>query len=115
LSVDWRSGLSGVGRATRQNQNTALQESNESGITGTVISSGVSVCIDNGIDFVTLEKGFNDMIMDVGDEVRAVGIKTNDKLAAKSVSKMPEDFAVRKLPAIKRRLKALESAIQSDD
>jgi len=108
LSVDWRSGLSLAGKADRApSQNTAPEESTDGGITGTVISSGASVCVDNGIDYETFDKAFSNVTLDVGDEVTVVGVRTNDKFAAKSVSKTPQDVAARKLTVIKRRLEEL--------
>ena len=116
LSVDWRSGLSLAGKADRApSQNTAPEESTDGGITGTVISSGASVCVDNGIDYETFDKAFSNVTLDVGDEVTVVGVRTNDKFAAKSVSKTPQDVAARKLTVIKRRLEELQSAIQKAD
>jgi hypothetical protein len=116
LSVDWRSGLSLAGKVDRTpSQNTVPQESTDGGITGTVISSAASVCVDNGIDYVTFDKAFSSVALDVGDEVTVVGIRTNEKFAAKSVSKMPQDLASRKLAVIKRRLDELQFAIQKAD
>ena len=108
LSVDWRSGLSLAGKADQApSQNAAPQESTNVGITGTVISSGASVCVDNGIDYVTFDKAFSNVTLEVGDEVTVVGVRTDDKFAAKSVSKTPQDLTSRKLTAIKRRLEEL--------
>jgi replication factor A1 len=116
LSVDWRSGLGLAGKEGRApSQNTAPQESTDGGVTGTVISSAASVCVDNGIDYVTFDKAFSNVTFDVGDEVTVVGIRTNDKFAAKSVSKTPQDLASRKLATIKRRIDELQSAIQKAD
>jgi replication factor A1 len=116
LSVDWRSGLSSAGRMDRApSHDTVPQESTEGGITGTVISSAASVCVDNGIDYVTFDKASSSVTLDVGDEVTVVGIRTNDKFAAKSVSKTPQDLASRKLAVIKRRLDELQFAIQKAD
>lgn len=116
LSVDWRSGLSLAGKVDRTpSQNTVPQESTDGGITGTVISSAASVCVDNGIDYVTFDKAFSNVTLDVGDEVTVVGVRTNDKFAAKSVSKTPQDLASRKLAVIKRRLDELQSATHEAD
>jgi hypothetical protein len=65
------------------------------------------VCVDNGIDYETFDKAFSNVTLDVGDEVTVVGVRTNDKFAAKSVSKTPQDVAARKLTVIKRRLEEL--------
>lgn len=73
------------------------------------------MCVDNGIDYVTFDKAFSNVTFDVGDEVTVVGIRTNDKFAAKSVSKTPQDLASRKLATIKRRIDELQSAIQKAD
>ncbi|MGZ4863616.1 MAG: OB-fold nucleic acid binding domain-containing protein [Halobacteriota archaeon] len=108
LSVDWRSGLSVAGKADKPlSQSTAPQESTEGGITGTVISSGAAVCVDNGIDYEIFDKAFSNLTLDVGDEVTVVGVRTNDKFAAKSVSRTPQDVVSRKLTVIKRRLEEL--------
>ncbi len=116
LSVDWRSGLSLAGKVDQApSQNTVPQESTDAGITGTVISSAASVCVDNGIDYVTFDKAFSSVALDVGDEVTVIGTRTNDKFAAKSISKTPQDVAPRKLTVIKRRLDELQSAIQKAD
>jgi hypothetical protein len=116
LSVDWRSGLSLAGKVGRApSQNTVPQESTDAGITGTVISSAATVCVDNGIDYVTFDKAFSSVALDVGDEVTVVGTRTNDKFAAKSISKTPQDVAPRKLEVIKRRLDELQSAVQKAD
>jgi replication factor A1 len=116
LSVDWRSGLSLAGKEDRApSQNTVPQESTDAGITGTVISSAASVCVDNGIDYVTFDKAFSSVALDVGDEVTVVGTRTNDKFAAKSISKTPQDVASRKLAVIKRRLDGLQSATHEAD
>jgi replication factor A1 len=116
LSVDWRSGLSLASKTDRApSKKTVKQESTDGGITGTVISSGASVCVDNGIDFVTFDKAFSNETLDVGDEVTVVGIRTNERFTAKSVSKMPENLAPRKLAAIKSRLDALQSATKEAD
>jgi len=116
LSVDWRSGLSLAGKVDRApSQNTVPQESADGGITGTVISSAASVCVDNGIDYLTFDKASSSVTLDVGDEVTVVGIRTNDKFAAKSVSKTPQDLASRKLAVIKRRLDEIQSSIQKAD
>ena len=116
LSVDWRSGLGLAGKEDRApSQNTAPQESTNGGITGTVISSAASVCVDNGIDYVTFDKAFSNVTLDVGDEVTVVGTRTNDNFAAKSVSKTPQDLASQKFAVIKRRLDELQSAIQKAD
>jgi replication factor A1 len=112
LSVDWRSGLSLADESGRaQKEHTALQESADAGITGTVISSAMAVCVDNGVDYVTFDKAFDNLALAVGDEVMVVGIKTNDKFEAKSISKPPQDVALRKLETIKRRLSELQSFI----
>jgi len=116
LSVDWRSGLSLAGKVDKApSQNTVPLESSEGGVTGTVISSAASVCVDNGIDYVTFDKAFSSVALDVGDEVTVVGIRTNDKFAAKSISKTPQDVASQKLAVIKKRLDGLQSAIQKAD
>jgi replication factor A1 len=109
LSVDWRSGLclaNKSGRAHKEHE--ALQESADAGITGTVISSAMAVCVDNGVEYVTFDKAFDNLALVVGDEVIVVGTKTNDKFEAKSISKPPQDVALRKLETIKRRLSELQ-------
>jgi replication factor A1 len=112
LSVDWRSGLCLADKSGRaQKEHAALKESADAGITGTVVSSALAVCVDNGVDYVTFDKAFDNLELAVGDEVIVVGIKTNDKFEAKSISKPPQDVALRKLETIKRRLKALQSFI----
>jgi replication factor A1 len=112
LSVDWRSGLclaNKIGRA--QKEHAAPQESADAGITGTVISSAMAVCVDNGVDYVTFDKAFDNLALTVGDEVTVVGIKTNDKFEAKSIAKLPQEVASRKLETIKRRLNEFHSSI----
>lgn len=116
LSVDWRSGLGLEGKVDRApSQDAVPQEGTNGGITGTVISSAASVCVDNGIDYVTFDKASSSVTLDVGDEVSVVGIRMNDKFAAKSVLKTPEDLAPQKLAAIKRRLDELQFAIEKED
>ena len=116
LSVDWRSGLGLADKVNRApSQDTVPQEGTNGGITGTVISSAASVCVDNGIDYVTFDKASSSVTLDVGDEVTVVGIRMNDKFAAKSVSKTPEDLAPQKLAVIKRRLDELQFAIEKED
>ena len=108
LSVDWRSGLCLADKVGAQKEHAALQESADAGITGTVISSAIAVCVDNGVDYVTFDKAFDNLALVVGDEVIVVGTKTNDKFEAKSISKPPQDVALRKLETIKRRLSELQ-------
>jgi len=108
LSVDWRSGLCLADKVGAQKEHAALQESADAGITGTVISSAIAVCVDNGVDYVTFDKAFDNLALVVGDEVIVVGTKTNDKFEAKSISKPPQDVALRKLEKIKRRLSELQ-------
>ena len=116
LSVDWRSGLGSAGKVDRApSQDIVPQESTNGGITGTVISSAASVCVDNGIDYVTFDKASSSVTLDVGDEVTVVGTRMNDKFAAKSVLKTPQDLAPQKLAVIKRRLDELQFAIQKED
>ncbi|HYB59046.1 MAG TPA: OB-fold nucleic acid binding domain-containing protein [Candidatus Acidoferrales bacterium] len=122
LSVDWRSGLalaSTVDDGARDNttsqeaegHNTTSQEAEEV-ITGMIISSAASVCVDNGTDYVTFERASSNLMLEVGEEVTVVGDRTNDALRVRSVSKIPQDAASRKVATIKRRLDALNSSKQ---
>jgi hypothetical protein len=132
LSVDWRSGLtlaSTVDDGIRDNatsqeaeghnatsqeaegHNATSQEAEEV-ITGMVISSAASVCVDNGIDYVTFERALSKSTLEVGEEVTVVGDRINDALRVRSVSKIPQDAASGKVATIKSRLDALDSSKQ---
>lgn len=112
LSVDWRSGLTLASTADGGARHNAASQEAEEAITGMIISSAASVCVDNGIDYVTFERALSNMALEVGEEVTVVGDKTNDELTVRSVSKMPQDAASRKVVGIKRRLDALGSSKQ---
>jgi hypothetical protein len=71
----------------------------------------MAVCVDNGVDYLTFDKAFDNLALTVGDEVTVVGIKTNDKFEAKSIAKLPQEVASRKLETIKRRLNEFHSSI----
>jgi replication factor A1 len=113
LSVDWRSSLTLASTADDgSSQTTASQEEAEEAIEGMIISSAASVCVDNGIDYVTFEKTLSNMPLEVGEEVTIIGHRTNDGLTVKSVSKMPQEVDSQKIATIKRRLDALGSPKQ---
>jgi replication factor A1 len=122
LSVDWRSALtlanvlddgapSNTASQEAEGLNTASQEAEEV-ITGMIVSSGASVCVDNGIDYVTFERALSNLTLEIGEEVAVVGDRTNDALRVRSVSKIPQDAASRKVATIKGRLDALGSSKQ---
>jgi hypothetical protein len=94
-----------------EGHNTTSQEAEEV-ITGMIISSAASICVDNGIDYVTFEGALSNLTLEVGEEITVVGDRTNDAFRLRSVSKIPQDVASRKVAMIKRRLDALGSSQQ---
>jgi len=49
----------------------------------------MAVCVDNGVEYVTFDKAFDNLALVVGDEVIVVGTKTNDKFEAKAYQNHP--------------------------
>jgi replication factor A1 len=110
LSVDWRSGVCFVDEGTKEQQ--WLEKSPEVedvSIEGTVIGSNSRVCVDNGTECITFEKGTLESDLKIGDEVIVTGEKEKNatSVTVKSVSKLDGGFEEKRIEDIKSRIDRL--------
>jgi replication factor A1 len=108
LSVDWRSGICFVGEETKEQQN--IEESPEAedvNIEGTVIGNNSRICVDNGTDYITFEKGMLESDLEIGDEVVVTGERIGTSVKVKSVSKLDVGFEKKRIENVKNRIEKL--------
>ena len=113
LSVDWRSGICFVGEETKERKTPGeLRESEEPeaedvNIEGTVIGNNSTICVDNGADYVTVERGMLESDLEIGDEVIVTGERIGTLVKVKNVSKLGVGFETKRIENVKDRIEKL--------
>ena len=114
LSVDWRSGLCFVGEETKEQQNIEeppeseeAPEAEDVNIEGTIVGNNSRICVDNGTDYITFEKGMLESDLEIGDEVVVTGERIGTSVKVKSVSKLGVGFEKKRIENVKNRIERL--------
>lgn len=110
LSVDWRSGVRFVDEGTKEQQKLEKSTDIEDvSIEGTVIGSNSRVCVDNGTDYITFEKGVPETDLKIGDEVIVTGGRERNatSVTVESVSKLGGGFEKERIEKVKSRIDKL--------